>query len=242
MRKKGRFIGIGVGPGDPELITLKAVRTIEACGVLAAPRTIRGDMIALDIVRQAVDLSGKEIVPVEVLMQRDPEKRRKMYEGIFAQISAFLDEGRDVAMVTLGDVTIYSTVAYVLDELKARGYATGMVPGVASFSAVAARLGTGLTKRDEPLVVIPASAGDLELEQYLKLRGTKVLMKSGKQLGSVLRILGQMGLLESSSMVINCGMAGERVCESLAGVDAEEIGAGYFVTVIVAGKAVPECC
>lgn len=236
MSKKGRFIGIGVGPGDPELISYKAVRTIEACGVLAAPRTKNGDMVALDIVRKTVDLSEKEIVPVEFLMQRDPKKRRGMYEEIFTQISAFLDEGRDVAMVTLGDVTIYSTVAYVLEELKTRGYETEMVPGVVSFSAVAARLGIGLTERDEPLVVIPASAGDLELEQYLELRGTKVLMKSGKRLGNVLRILERMGLLESSSMVINCGMAGERVFESLVGFDAEDAGAGYFATVIVKGR------
>ena len=236
MSKKGRFIGIGVGPGDPELISYKAVRTIKACGVLAAPRTKNGDMVALDIVRKTVDLSDKKIVPVEFLMQRDPEKRRGMYEEIFAQIAAFLDEGRNVAMVTLGDVTIYSTVAYVLEELKARGYETEMVPGVVSFSAVAARLGIGLTERDEPLVVIPASAGDLELEKYLELRGTKVLMKSGKHLGSVLRILGRMGLLESSSMVINCGMAGERVFESLADIDVEDAGAGYFVTLIVKGR------
>lgn len=233
MGTAGRFIGIGVGPGDPELITYKAIRIIENCRVLAAPRTKGGGMAALDIVRQAVDMTEKEIVPIEFLMQRDPEKRHKMYEDIFDQICVFLDAGEDVAMITLGDVTIYSTVAYVLEELKARGYRTEMVPGVASFSAVAARLGIGLTERDEPLVVVPASAKGLELEHFLELRGTKVLMKSGRHLGNVLKILERAGILERASMVVNCGMAGEEVYESLAGLNKEALDAGYFATVIV---------
>ena len=111
---KGIFYGVGVGPGDPELITLKAVRCIEQCPVIAAPETKGEKTLALDIARGAVDLAGKTILPLHFLMTRDPGALERSHRAQAERIMEQLDAGRDVAMLNLGDVSIYSTFSYLL--------------------------------------------------------------------------------------------------------------------------------
>ena len=139
-----------------------------------------------------------------------------------------LDAGRDVAMVNLGDVSIYATAYYVLDELRRRGYDTRMVPGVASFSAVAAALGRSLTEMELPLHIYPAGASDLDAA--LAQPGTKVLMKSGEAIGETAAALSRHGLAEDSAMVADCGLPTQQVFETMTGLP-EKIS--YFASVIV---------
>ena len=106
---KGVLYGVSVGPGDPELLTLKALRTIQACPVVAAPRTKGGGMVALDIARQAADLSGKEILPLDFSMSPDPAVRAAAHAAAVQLVRARLDPGQAVAMPNLGDVSIYAT-------------------------------------------------------------------------------------------------------------------------------------
>jgi len=227
-RKKGVFYGVGVGPGDPELLTRKAVRVLADCDVIAAPRTKGETTLALEIAGKAVDLSGKQILPLEFTMDRDPEVRMAAYRAAAERLKAPLDEGRDVAMVTLGDVSIYTTYCYLMDLVRADGYEVEMVPGVTSFSAIAARLGISLTEMDAPLHIIPASA--MSTRDALALDGTKVLMKSGRQLDEVVRAIEAQGLLERASLVSNCGLENELVCTDLSQL-REPLG--YFTTIIV---------
>ena len=116
--KKGRFYGVSVGPGDPELLTLKAVRCLERCPVLAAPQTASGRMLALDIARGAADLRGKTILPLHFVMSREEEALRASHQEAAEKVRACLDAGQDVAMLNLGDVSVYATYGYLEEILK----------------------------------------------------------------------------------------------------------------------------
>jgi len=225
---RGRLYGVGVGPGDPELLTLKAVRTLERCPVIAAPRTRNGGMLALEIAGQAVELSGKTVVPLFFPMERDAARQRAAHEAAADLLEPHLARGEDVAMLSLGDVSIYSTFCYLMELLRGRGYEAVMVPGVPSFCAVAARLGTGLTTMDAPLHIVPAGGGPLE--ETLALPGAKVLMKSASRMGQVVDTLRRKGLLERAAMVQDCGLPTEAVYTDLK--EAPET-AGYFATIVV---------
>ena len=227
-KKLGTFYGVGVGPGDPELLTLKAVRVLEACPVLAAPRTASGEMLALDIARQAVPLEGKEILPLYFPMSRDQKTLHAAHTTAADAVRPYLEGGQDVAMVILGDVSIYSTYCYLMDILKGEGFPCVMVPGVPSFCAVAARLGRSLTVANAPLHILPGGGEDTA--EHLDLPGTKVLMKSGKRYPQLLEELERRGLLAQVGMVENCGLPGERVFASL---EEKPESSGYFTTIIL---------
>lgn len=224
--ERGTFYGVSVGPGDPELVTLKAVRILEACPVIAAPQTKSGEMLALKIASGAVSMEEKTIVPLYFTMERSHTAMRAAHLAAAEQVEAHLAEGRDVAMLNLGDVSIYSTCAYLMDILRPRGWRTELVAGVPSFCAAAARLNMSLTKMHTPLHIAPGRTEDV-----LDLPGTKILMKSGREMPKVLEALRERGKLKNGSLVENCGLPGERVFPNLAEEAPEE--SGYFATVIV---------
>ena len=228
---KGTFYGVSVGPGDPELMTLQAVRLIRQCPVLAAPQTASGQMLALDIARSALGeaLDGKTIVPLYFAMSRDPAVLAASHEKAAAAVRQYLDAGQDVAMLNLGDVSVYATFGYLQEILEAEGYKTVMIPGVPSFCAAAARLGQSLTGGMEaPLTIAPGR----HAAEVLAAPGTKVLMKSGRQLPETLAALAEAGLLGRSAMVCNCGLPDEEVWPDLSACDASR-PAGYFATILV---------
>lgn len=225
----GTFYGVSVGPGDPELLTLKAVRCIEQCPVLAAPRTAEGRMLALEIVKGAVDVSGKTILPLHFAMSRDADTLRASHEAAAGAVREALDAGQDVAMLNLGDVSIYATYGYLEEILKAQGYPTARIAGVPSFCAAAAALGRSLTDGMEaPLTLAPGR----HAEQVLDAPGAKVLMKSGRQLPAALAALRRRGLLEKSAMACNCGLPEQTLWPDLSSYDPAR-PAGYFTTIIV---------
>ncbi len=226
--KTGIFYGISVGPGDPELLTRKAVRIMEECKVIATPQTKGENTLALDIASAAVDMSGKTILPIRFLMTKDKEALRKSHEEAADEIAAWLDKGEDVGMLNLGDVSIYSTFSYIHEILKSRGYETVVIPGVPSFCAVAAELNMGLTEMGKPLHIIPASHEGLA--ESLALSGSKILMKTGKSMPAVKQALKDAGLYEKASLVQNCGLPDEKVCHSLDEADEDP---SYFTTILV---------
>ncbi len=227
---KGKFYGVSVGPGDPELLTLKAVLAIERCHVIASPATKGDNMLALSIAKGAVDMKDKEILPLEFLMTRDKTAQGERHNELALLIMDKLDEGKDVAMLNLGDASIFSTFSYILKIIEGRGYDSEVIPGVTSFCAIAAKLKTSLTTMNEPLNIIPASHGCTE--EALKMRVSKVLMKAGKGLGEVKTALKSAGLYEKASLISDCGLPSERICNSL---DIAEDDMGYFATIIVRG-------
>lgn len=226
MEKHGVFYAVSVGPGDPELLTRQACRVLEACDVIAAPRMKSGRMLALDIAGGAVDMRGKTILPLDFTMAHDAAVREESYRTAAGVIEAELTTGRDVAMVNLGDVSVYATAYYILERIRADGFETVMCPGVTSFCAVAARLGRSLTRMEEPLHILPGSA---ELDSALALPGTKVIMKSGKAIHETAAALERHGLAARAGMVADCGLETEQVYTDLRQLP-EEIS--YFATIV----------
>lgn len=225
----GKLYGIGVGPGDPELLTLKALRVIKESDVVALPGENPKDTVAYKIVVQAYpELANKELLAVSMPMTKDPVKLEASHGQGTELVSNLLEEGKQVAFLTLGDPTVYSTYIYVHKRVEAAGYPVEIISGITSFCAVAAKLNIGLVEKAEPLHVVPAS---YQIEESLKLPGTKVLMKAGKQIGNVKRMLKEND--EEAVMIENCGMPGEKIYRS---VDEIPEDAGYYSLIIVKEK------
>lgn len=229
LTTKGTLYGVSVGPGDPELLTLKALHCIQRCPVIAAPQTEAGRMVALEIAQGAADLAGKHILPLQFPMSRDRTVLQQAHRQLAAQVQAYLDAGQDVALLSLGDVSVYSTYGYLEALLRPLGYHAVRIPGVPSFCAAAARLGRDLTGgMEQPLTIAPGP----QAETILDAPGTKVLMKTGRQLPATREVLRQRGLLEKSAMVCNCGMPEELVFPTLSEVDPV-LCTSYFTTLLI---------
>lgn len=225
----GKLYGIGVGPGDPELLTLKALRLIKESSIIAVPGNTVQKSVAYEIVKGAYpQLDQKILVPVAMPMTKDPQILEENHEKAADLVEGFLKEGKDVAFLTLGDPTVYSTYLYVHKRILERGYEAEIISGIPSFCASAARLNIGLAEREEPLHIIPASYRAQEMEELLKLPGTKVLMKSGKKMKQVKENIIASG--QQAVMVENCGMPGEKIYLSAEEIPEE---AGYYSLIIV---------
>ncbi|WP_122642323.1 precorrin-2 C(20)-methyltransferase [Luxibacter massiliensis] len=242
----GIFYGIGVGPGDPELLTIKAARLIRECDVLAVavsgfglcapvfeeagekkvPGQYLDHCVAYQIVLGAVpEAAEKDKLYLPMPMVKDKERLKQIHDACADCTQEQLRRGRSVAFITLGDPTVYSTCLYVHKRLKRRGADTRLIPGIPSFCAAAARMDTGLAENKEELHIIPASYG---VEESLGLPGTKVLMKAGRKMPEVKQAVRDRGL--AVQMVENCGMDNEHI---YWGTEEIPEDAGYYSLVIV---------
>lgn len=225
----GKLYGVGVGPGDPELLTLKALRLIKENQAIAVPGNDIYTSVAYKIVKGAYEeLDKKTLFPVAMPMTKDPAVLQANHEKAADDVAKYLKEGQNVVFLTLGDPTVYSTYLYVHKRILKRGYEAEIVSGITSFCAVAARLNMGLVEMAEPLHVIPATYKAQEMDQILELPGTKVLMKTGKKMQQVRESILNSG--QDAVMIENCGMEDEKIYRS-----AEEIpeSSGYYSLIIV---------
>lgn len=222
----GKLYGVGVGPGDPELLTIKAVRIIKEADVLAVPGDEKEGSVAYKIAKQAVnDIDTKKIISIHMPMTKDEIRLKESHKKGAEEIIRYLEQGKTVAFLTLGDPTIYSTYLYLHKIISERGYETEIVSGIPSFCAVAARLNQGLVEKKQQLHVIPSS---YDLKDALELSGTKVLMKAGKKMSSVIEYLKTMEC--QASMIENCGMENEKIYRKLDDIKND---AGYYSLIIV---------
>lgn len=223
---RGTLYGIGVGPGDPELMTLKAVRKIRECGAVAVPGRNPEESTAFQIAAKACpEIKDKKLIGIHMPMTRDEEKLRESHEAGAFFLTECLKKEMDVAFLTLGDPTVYSTYLYLHKIVRKQGFPAEIISGIPSFCAAAARMETGLAEKDQALHIIPAA---YEVEDWLELSGTKVFMKAGKQLAQVKEKLSEKQL--AGRMVENCGMKNERLYESIEEIPQE---AGYYSLIIV---------
>ncbi|MBR0507035.1 MAG: precorrin-2 C(20)-methyltransferase [Clostridia bacterium] len=221
---EGILYGVGVGPGDPELLTVKAARLIRSCDRIAIPHRDRDRCFAYAIATRAVpEAKDKPVLCVEMPMTRDRAVREAAYEAGAAALAAALSKGETVVFLTLGDPSVYATFAYLAARVSSGGFAVEWVPGVPSFCAAAAALKEPLCTDREQLHLIPGGAN---AQEALALPGTKVFMKG--ELAPLLSAIEAEGV--RAAAVENCGTENERTYRS-----ADEIpkDAGYYLVTIV---------
>ena len=228
---RGKLYSVGIGPGDPELMTLKSVRLLKECDVVAIPQGDNGILTAKAIVNNVVNLDEKEQVMIYMPMTKDMAAMDKAYREGADAIEKLLDEGKNVVFITLGCPTVYATSIYVHKLVLADGYEAELVAGVTSICAVAAKLNTSLCERAEPLIVLPGSYK--ESSKFLDGPGNKVLMKSASEIGRVRDELREKGLIKNAGMVERCGLPGERVYHDLEEIDPKS---SYFSVILVKEK------
>ncbi len=222
---KGKAYGVGVGPGDPELMTLKAVRLIKENDIIMVPGTVPEESVSYKIAIKAVpELGDKDVIPVDMPMLKDRHKLENNHRKGAELISSYLDDGKNVVFLTLGDPTVYSTFTYIQNYLEKWGYETELINGITSFCAAASRLNIPLAEWNEPVHIIPAAHETCEeLDRY----GNYVLMKSGRRMKELREKLEASG--RDMMAVVNCGMDDEKVYRN-AGEFPDETG--YFTLVI----------
>jgi precorrin-2/cobalt-factor-2 C20-methyltransferase len=223
----GRLYGIGVGPGDPELMTLKAVRILAHAPVIAYPSTGSGESLARAIAAPHIPAGRTEIViSLAMLPGRPPEAA---YDDAAADIAGHLEAGRDVAVLCEGDPFFYGSFAYLHERLAGR-FPRTIVPGVSSLGACAAASGRPLAVRDAALVVLPATLPDADLERRLGDADAAAIMKLGRHSGRIRALLERLRLLDSAIYVAHAGRAEERV---MAFAEFGDDVAPYFSMVLI---------
>jgi len=230
----GILYGVGVGPGDPELLTLKAVRALKAADVIAAPKSKEeSDSIALSIVKGAVNMANKEILELMFPMTKDTTVLRKAREDAATAIADRLKAGKNVACIALGDPMFYSTFSYLiplvaelLPEVEVK-----IVQGVSSLNAAAGAALLPLAEADERVAIIPAAYEDERLRDVLWKFDTIVLMKVNKVMDRTLNILDELALKDKAVFVERAGWPEERVVRDLNSLKGKI--ADYFSLVIV---------
>lgn len=222
---KGTLYGVGVGPGDPELMTLKAVRLIRENMIIAVPGADPKETVAYKIAVQAVpELAEKELLPIYMPMTHDPEELERNHAKGAKSLEEVLDQGKNIVFLTLGDPCVYSTFSYLQKRVEKNGYHTELVSGITSFCAAAARLNIPLSEWNEQLHIVPAVH---RLDSTLNESGNYILMKSGKKMNQVKEILAQSG--RDVLMVENCGMENEHIYRSVEEIPDD---AGYYSLII----------
>ena len=190
------FYAVGVGPGDPELLTRKAERVLRRADVILAPVSRPGEAsVALDTVREFLDETRQRIVVHQFPMTSDPARLVPAWQEAAALIAAHVAGGRDVAFITIGDPLLYSTFIYLLRIFREvyPQIAVEIIPGISSINTAAAAAGAPLAEADERIAIVPATAGMEKVVEALNAFDTVVLLKVKPLFGELLEVLGMMG-------------------------------------------------
>ncbi|MDA0704803.1 MAG: precorrin-2 C(20)-methyltransferase [Proteobacteria bacterium] len=224
----GKVYGLGVGPGDPELITLKSLRLLRACPVLAYPAPETGDSLARAIV--AEHLPGDQVeIPIRMPLEVARFPAQAVYDKAAEEIGAQVAQGRDVAVLCQGDPFFYGSFMYLFGRL-AETCPVQVVPGVSSLTACAAALGAPLAARNDILAVLPGPLPEDALAKALSTVEAAAIIKLGRHFGKVRRVLESLGLAENARYVAHATMTDQTILP-LAAVEADEVP--YFSMILV---------
>lgn len=217
MNDNGTLYGIGVGPGDPELITLKAARILGRVDVVFAAASTKNDFSnARDIAAPHLR-EGCEIVRLGFPMTRDAEALHAAWQENAGQVDEVLRQGKDAAFLTLGDPMLFSTFGYLLRELEvqAPGARVEIVPGITSFQAAAAASRTVLAESGESLVLTSGQADAERFSKLCRLAENAVVLKAYRNYPAIVQMLRDCGPLTKTLFCSRIGMEGERICGDL---------------------------
>ncbi|MCB2102690.1 MAG: precorrin-2 C(20)-methyltransferase [Rhodobacterales bacterium] len=224
----GTCWGLGVGPGAPDLITLRAHRILQSAPVIAYPAPETGDSLARAIAAPHIP-AGRVEIAIRTPMVPGHHPAHATYDTYAAQIADHLAAGRDVAVLCEGDPFFYGSFMYLFERLAA-GHRVEVVPGVSSLGACAAAAGLPLLSRMDVLTVIPGPLSDADLERRLATPGAKAVMKVGRHLDKIRAVLDRLGLAERARYVERATMDGQ-VVRPLADLDGRD--APYFSMILV---------
>jgi precorrin-2/cobalt-factor-2 C20-methyltransferase len=214
--KTGTLYGIGVGPGDPELITLKALKVLHRVPhIFASCSSKNSYSLALSIVR--CHLNGAGIEHLAFPMTRDPQVLAEAWERNARRVLAVLETGTDAAFVTLGDPLTYSTFGYLLKTLKGLAPEVRIVtiPGITSYSAAAARTHLPLAEGEESFHLVSGALGAAKLREIIDKSDNIVMLKTYRHFDEIFQALDDMDLLDRTTCISRCGLEGETVVENL---------------------------
>ncbi len=233
--KIGILYGIGVGPGDPDLITLKAVQVLSRIPHLFASCSTKNSYsLALNIVRRHLNGAGIERLPFP--MTRDPEVLQGAWETNAGRVLEVLGTGADAAFVTLGDPLTYSTFGYLLKTLKRLCPEVRVVtiPGITSYSAAAARTQTPLAEGEESFVLVSGALGAARLREVVENSDNIVMLKTYRNFREIYRTLEELDLLDRATCISRCGLEGETVVENLRDYQGQPLP--YLSMIIIKKK------
>jgi len=227
--KKGKLYGLGIGPGDPGLMTLRSKEILEKVQHIIAPVKKEGDDgTALKIIGKRIDIGKKRVHKLLFPMEGGREHFEENGKAAGDSIIEILRTGEDAAMITLGDVSVYSTYMYLDGYVSSKGYETEVIPGITSFTNAAALAKIPLMLGDEGLAVIPAAKAD-SLDRILDNFENVVIMKAGKIMEEIADVMAKRKIPKNNAVVVSrAGMDGEYIGPIDGGRDFN-----YFTTVIL---------
>ncbi|KUN38874.1 precorrin-2 C20-methyltransferase [Streptomyces longwoodensis] len=236
VMSSGRLIGIGVGPGDPELVTVKGVNALRAADVVVVPVMDTGE-------RGRAEATVLHYVPAEKVLRvvfalnerTDRARREAAWDEAGRQVAELLGRHGTVAFATIGDPNVYSTFTYLAHTVGelVPGVAVETVPGITAMQDLAARSGAVLTEGTEPLTLVPVTAGSAVLKDALAGPGTVVAYKFGRHAAEVAEVLRETGRLDDAVWGASLGLPGESI-RPAAGMDAEPLP--YLSTLIAPAR------
>lgn len=224
----GTLFGIGLGPGDPELMTRKAARLIGSAPVVAYPAANGGDSLARSIAADCIDPAAIELA-FDVPMTRERGPAQAAYDAAAAQISGHLEAGRDVALLCEGDPLFYGSFMYLLARLAPR-FPVDVVPGVTSVAAASAALARPLVAREDRLAVVAGTMPDAALREALDAAETLAILKVGRNLARIRAVIDGQGLAGNAWFVSRASTPDQLAVPLAQAPDS----AGYFSLILVA--------
>lgn len=231
--RKGILHGVGVGPGDPELVTLKAHRLIREASIIAYPAPDHGDgrpggSFARSIVSGFLRPEQTEI-PIIIPMRSERFPAREVYDRAAQEIGGHLAAGDDVVVLCEGDPFFYGSFMYLFERLAER-FRVEIVPGISSLMASAAALGRPLAARNDVLTVIPGPLDDEAMRERIERSDAVSIIKVGRHLVRIRRLIEDLGLMDRAAYLERVSLGNERVLPLEA---AEEDGAPYFSMILI---------
>lgn len=230
--KKGKLYAIGVGPGDEELITVKAVKILKNSKVIFVPES-KNKNTAFDIIKNYIH-NSTEIIKLNFPMIHDKLKLNESWNKCSDKIIEKLEKGQDGVFITLGDVCFYSTFAYIKNKIIKKGFEIEIIPGISSFSAGASACKITICENDDKSIIIPYLKNEDKISYYIDNFDSIILMKVFKKFEQLKTILSEKNIVDKCILFSNIGMEGECIYKGNEILDINELG--YFTTLIIKKK------
>ena len=227
----GIFYGIGVGPGDPELLTVKAIKAIENVDVLIAPKTEKKEgSVALTVAKPYLKKDVEIVYQVFPMVKGFAENSTEAWEANKQEILALLQAGKNVAFLTIGDPMFYSTYIYIYRLLEHEDVEIKTIPGIPAFAAIGSQLGYPIVEGDDVLTVIPATASPEKVEKAMQAADNVVLMKVYKNFEEMADLLARNDMAEQAVLVSRAGLEDEKIIYNVVAHKKDKLN--YLSTIL----------